>query len=567
MNAEESHPDDEAILPHLIACDEALAAGIPLQRPTDAETPKEWIPRLQEDLACIQALRQVLSPRATVNGPVPTPESPFQQLGRFLIRRQLGQGAFGMVFLADDPQLGREVALKVPRPEALLTGELRERFLREARAAAGLDHPNLVPVYEAGAVGPLCYIASTYCSGITLIDWLKERNQLPPVRLAATLVATLADAVAHAHSRGVIHRDLKPGNVLLQGTERDPEGARSTVKEPVGERESADADCNFIPRITDFGLAKLTIDAPGQRADAGDAETRSGAILGTPNYMAPEQASGKNKEIGPAADIYALGAILYELLTGQPPFRGETILETLEQVRSRDPLPPGRLRPKLARDLETISLKCLQKESCKRYESAAALADDLRRYIAGEPIQARPIRAWERGLKWARRKPSQAMLLIVSALASIALLAVVLIYNAQLQQRNQKLNEEVNAKEEQRQLANKNLHLASLAIENFATKLGQDKRLLAHNLEDLRTDYLQSAMDMWRQFLKQRPEDPDRQEEYARTLQRFGGLIREMGAKQEAIGSFQEAVVILRECVSSHSDVSRYQGVLADALN
>src|SRR5262249_48385720 len=143
----------------------------------------------------------------------------------------LGQGAFGVVFLASDPQLGRDVALKVPRPEVLMTSELRERFLLEARAAAGLDHPNLVPVYEAGAVGPVCYIASAYCPGITLSEWFKERAELPPERLAASIVATLADAVGHAHSRGVIHRDLKPSNILLQGKRRDPADANSTVTE------------------------------------------------------------------------------------------------------------------------------------------------------------------------------------------------------------------------------------------------------------------------------------------------------------------------------------------------
>ncbi len=472
-----------------------------------------------------------------------------------------------MVFLAADPQLGRAVALKVPRPEALLTGELRERFVREARAAAGLDHPNLVPVYEAGAVGPLCYIASAYCPGVTLAEWIKERSELVPERLAAGLVATLADAVGHAHARGVVHRDLKPGNVLLQGRQRDSTHTDSTVQDPSSCRDSAAAVVDFVPRITDFGLAKLTADAPAPTEESRGAETRTGAVLGTPNYMAPEQASGKNKEVGPAADIYALGAILYELLTGRPPFRGESLLDTLEQVRSRDPLPPGRLRPKLARDLETICLKCLQKEPHKRYDSAAALAADLRRYLAGEPIQARPIRAWERGLKWARRRPALAALLAVSILSPSTLATVVLAYDAQLRQRNKYLKEALQAKEEQRQEANKNLRFAGLAIENFATKLGQDKRLLAHNLEDLRKDYLQSAMNLWRQLLKQRPDDPERQEEYALTLQRFGTFIREMGTKPEAIEILQGAVDIFKKLQEEHPNDPHYQFQVAKGLN
>jgi WD40 repeat protein/serine/threonine protein kinase len=374
-----------------------------------------------------------------------------------------------MVFLAADPQLGRDVALKVPRPEMLLTGELRERFVREARAAAGLDHPNLVPVYEASAVGPLCYIASAFCPGITLSEWLKERMELPPVRLAAGLVATLADAVGHAHGRGVIHRDLKPSNVLLQGQRRDPADHHSTVKGPdAGCRDGGPtgaggagaggaavpaADGELVPRITDFGLAKLTADATAQLAEAGGTVTQSGAVLGTPNYMAPEQASGKTKENGPAADIYALGVILYELLTGRVPFRGESLLDTLEQVRTREPLPPSRLRPKLPRDVDTICLKCLQKESHKRYDSAAALADDLRRYLTGQPIQARPIRAWERGLKWARRQPALAALWVVSILGPLTLATVVLVYNAQLRQAIDELDQALDDKETERQRA------------------------------------------------------------------------------------------------------------------
>ncbi len=465
MNAEEPHPDDESLLTRLIACDNALAAGTPPQKPSAGETPVELRPRLEGDLACIQVLRKVLPRRSTGatpgmppsdGAPVAVPDLPFQELGRFHIRRRLGQGAFGVVFLASDPQLGREVDLKVPRPEALMTGELRERFVREARAAAGLDHPNLVAVYEAGSVGPLCYIASAYCPGITLSEWLKERTELPQERLAAELVATLADAVSHAHSRGVVHRDLKPSNVLLQGKRRDPVDANSTVKEPGVRQRSADTEMDFVPRITDFGLAKLIGEGTALQGDTVDTETRTGAVLGTPNYMAPEQASGKNKEIGPAADVYALGVILYELLTGSPPFRGESLLDTLEQVRTREPLPPGRLRAKLSRDLETICLKCLQKEPQQRYESAAALADDLRRFLAHEPIHARPIRAWERGIKWARRRPAVATLCMVSFLGPLVLAAVVLAYNSQLRLALDAKDKALEGEESQTRLAQEN---------------------------------------------------------------------------------------------------------------
>src|SRR5262249_51200406 len=229
-------------------------------------------------------------------------------LGRFRLLRELGRGGFGVVYLASDPLLGREVALKVPRPEVGLTPELRERFAREARAAAGLEHPNIVPVYEAGEAGPVCFLVSADCPGVSLAQWLRGRAEPVPFRTAAALVATLADAMGHAHGRGVVHRDLKPANVLLgagQGT--------------------APAELPWVPRITDFGLAKLMLGGAG-------GQTQSGAIVGTPCYMAPEQAGGKTRDVGPTADIYSLGTILYELLTGRPPLVGETDLDTLLQV-------------------------------------------------------------------------------------------------------------------------------------------------------------------------------------------------------------------------------------------
>jgi serine/threonine-protein kinase len=422
MNADESAPPDDPFTSWLVACDQALAAG---QDPPDVpggDTPPQLPPYLQGELACLRLLRQAIRRQSPAGAAASPPGLAYDQVGRFEIRRELGRGSFGVVFLAYDPQLRRAVALKVPRPEALVTPELRERLVREARAAAVLHHPNVVPVHEAGEAGPVCYIVSEYCPGVTLAAWLKELTQPVPVRLAAALVATLAEAVGHAHLQGVVHRDLKPSNVLLQPRpESKAPSPESALQGPGAGRGAAGPELPFTPKVTDFGLAKFTPTTPAGPAGDREDQTQSGQIVGTPLYMAPEQASGKSKEVGPAADIYALGVILYEVLVGRPPFRGETPLDTREQVRSQEPVPPRRLRPKVPRDLETICLKCLQKEPARRYAGAEGLAEDLRRFQAGAPIRARPVGRLEHLVKWARRQPAAAALWGVSLTAVLVL--------------------------------------------------------------------------------------------------------------------------------------------------
>jgi formylglycine-generating enzyme required for sulfatase activity len=405
MSADETGSLQEKLLSLAAACDEALAAGDPRTIEDLAAAPPEMRSRLERGLACLQLLQQLRpGPGPTSSSPAPDSSSEAPRcLGRFQIRRELGRGGFGVVFLAYDPQLCREVALKVPRAEALVTPELRERFRYEAQAAAGLDHPNLVPVYEAGEVGPICYIASAYCPGIDLAAWIKARGEPVSFPVAAVLVARLAEAVQHAHQRGVLHRDLKPSNVLLETPRHGPAGG--------GEPEAA---LGFVPRITDFGLAKIL------QGEGCANQTRSGTIAGTPSYMAPEQAVGSTLEIGPATDVHALGAILYEVLTGRPPYQAETVLDTLAQVRSEEPISPTRLRPTVPRDLETICLKCLQKVPIKRYDSAQAMADDLRRFLSGQAIQARPVGWMERTGKWVRRNR-----VLAGALATVALSLIV----------------------------------------------------------------------------------------------------------------------------------------------
>ena len=337
------------------------------------------------------------------------PESP-KALGRFEIIRELGSGGSGIVLLARDPTLGRLVALKIPRPETFFAKDLRRRFLREAQAAARLTHPNVVPIYEVGEAGSICYIAAVYCEGPDLAAWLTSHSKFVDVRSAAAMIAQLADGIEFAHGEGILHRDLKPANVMLEPLAR-----------PVPKHESeADALSQFRPRITDFGLAKL------ETSEA--ARTRTGAMLGTIPYLAPEQADASHGGIGRQTDVYGLGMILYELLTGVRPFRGRSEAETLRKILNDDPPPPGKIRSDVPRDLEAICLRCLAKNAQRRYPTAAELAADLRRFLAGEPTLARPLTKTQRLIHWTRRRPALATLLAVSVAASLVIFGLVAAY-------------------------------------------------------------------------------------------------------------------------------------------
>jgi WD40 repeat protein len=306
---------------------------------------------------------------------------------------RLGAGGMGVVYRARQLALNRVVALKVIRAGVHASAEERKRFAAEAEAIARLQHPNIVQVHEVGDCADLPFFSLEFVEGGSLAQRLDGTPQAP--RQAAALVRALAGAMQAAHDKGVVHRDLKPANVLL----------------------TADG----TPKVSDFGLARLL--------DSDGGQTQTGARFGTPSYMAPEQAVGQAREAGPAADVYALGAILYELLTGRPPFRAATAMDTMHQVVTADPVPPSRLTAKVPRDLETICLKCLHKQPARRYASAADLADDLGRFLGGEPIRARRTGATERALKWARRRPAVALLLgVLAAVVAGGLAGMAVLY-------------------------------------------------------------------------------------------------------------------------------------------
>lgn len=352
---EQTEPDAEERrrIDTLAAVDEALARGLPALVDSGHD--------LDESIGVLELLHRMRPEAAT-----PAAEPDGTQIGRYRIERVLGEGGASIVYLAHDDHLRRQVAVKVLRG----TGpDTRARFEAEAETLSRLQHPNIVQIFDRGEHRAQLYLVMEYVPGGSLEQLTEHRPQ--PDRDAARLVAAVARAVGAAHARGVLHRDLKPSNILLTD--------------------------DGTPKVSDFGLAC--------RLDETSGLTRSGVAVGTPLYMAPEQTMGQRAALGPATDVYTLGTLLYELLTGRPPFEGVLAVDVMWQIANRDPLPVRSLNPRAAADLETICARCLEKTPARRYRSAQDLADDLDRYLAGHPIHARPISAVGRLVRWTWRNP------------------------------------------------------------------------------------------------------------------------------------------------------------------
>jgi serine/threonine protein kinase len=390
---------------------------------------------VREDLASIKASQEAESTVVTGQyrhvevSPIPKAEyfetaeeldeMPPSVLGRFKIIEQIGEGGFARVFLANDPNLDRDVALKLPKPHALLSSDSRARFEREAKSAAILSHPNIVPVFESGAFGPIHFIASEYCAGPTLRKWLTGAGKQSNPRMAVEIVCRLADALQHAHHRGIIHRDLKPANIILA---------------------DGDKDLASRLRITDFGLARQVLDH--------DSLTANGAIIGTPAYMSPEQAEGI-VVVDHRTDIYSLGMILYELLMGTAPFKRKNHAASIAAVINESVPSIRDANPKIDRDLESICLKSLQKDPELRYPSAHDFGQDLERWLQGREVSVRKLSRPETFQRWLKRNR---LLAVAVSLAIFSLTAGFLVSASQWKQAQTNLV----LSNQQRQRAEKN---------------------------------------------------------------------------------------------------------------
>ena len=419
--------------------------------------------------------------------------------GDYEIKKELGRGGMGVVYEARQVSLNRPVALKMIRAGVLANDAELRRFQNEAEAVAMLDHPGIVPIFEVGEHDGQRYFSMKKIDGVGLDRMLADFTADPAA--AARLVATTASAIHHAHQRGILHRDLKPANVLV--------------------------DAQGEPHLTDFGLAK--------RVAGGNELTTSGVILGTPAYMAPEQASGRRGAVTTQTDVYGLGAILYALIASRPPFNGATVLDTLDQVRERPPESPRKYNAQVPRDLMVICLKCLEKDPRRRYASADALAEDLRRFLANEPIAARPVSTSMRAWMWCRRNPAIAgaiALAAASLVLSLASVAVLLIQEARHREAISRYEAEIS------------FDLAQKAVDDYLTNVSENTLLKEQDSVDirgLRRDLLKSALTFYEQFAAQRKNDPRLRVQLAKAYFRVGQITREIDSPTQAMSAFRAA--------------------------
>ncbi len=519
------------------------------------------------------------SPAAGAHEPSPLPEKgQYPVIAGFEIKAELGRGGMGVVYLAWQPKLDRHVALKVMPPAPGAENIIRRKCYAEARAFSRLSHANVVGIHDVGEEYPWFYLVLDYISGGSL----KERLNGPlQPRDAARLAASIAETVHAIHEAGMLHLDLKPANILLAG--------------------GSDADWeSVVPKVSDFGISRLVSSAQSQTTGAGP--SLSGLCAGTPSYMAPEQVCGSPKELGRATDIHALGAIIYELLTGRPPFQGASTVETMDQIRTQEPVRPTRLNRHIPRDLEVITLKCLEKAPARRYDSAVALAEDLHRWLDGRPIAARPVPPYKRGWRWCRRRP------VVASLAAALLLGFVALFGLYRRAEDQRVRAEAARKQ-----AEQNLEVASTVIGRLeelvldvfygslphqGVELDKSTRLLREQIGRIRTirgvkaDILSrlSQIDghvanrlrensrfvearvlmgeriaLLRECRERDPVNESHVWEMAGALLNTGALERDAQRTAEALGYFDQASFLVLSTASANPARQRFASLLSDA--
>jgi serine/threonine protein kinase/tetratricopeptide (TPR) repeat protein len=503
-------------------------------------------------MSLAKALRDPLAQAedAFINVTLPSPEG--VQPGRFptdcsipgyTILRELKRGGMGVVYLVQQKTLKRLAALKMLLSKNFASVNDLARFRAEAEAVAQLQHPNIVQIIETGEHDGLPWFSMEYVSGGNLDEYLNG-HPLPPGD-AAQLTATLADAIALAHAHGIIHRDLKPANILLQFPEPNhpAEDKQISANTPTVllARPPSNAPLPFLPKITDFGIAKQISSETWSHASF----TTTGTVLGSPSYMAPEQAAGQADKVGEAADVYSLGAILYEALTGRPPFLAANANDTLLQVLHDEPIPPSRLQPRLPRDLETICLKCLQKSTDKRFISATALKEDLYRFLCNEPIEARRASIGERCLKSAKRHPAWTVFWTTAVAALVAVFTLIAIGSRQVQQ--------------QRDSAQRRLRQAVDAVESMINLTGSDLWSRDGELRQQRQQVLEQAVQFYKLFLQQDNNDPLVRFEAANATDLMANAYVHLGDHLQAERALLDAHDLLRKLQKEFPTVAEYQ--------
>jgi eukaryotic-like serine/threonine-protein kinase len=475
---------------------------------------------------------------------------------RYRVQHLLGRGGMGIVYKALDTKLNRVVAIKCLKSTHWTDSNERARFRTEASSIAKLAHPNIVQIYDIGELVNEAYISMECCDSGSLADWLRHGPLI--AKCAADLCSQIASGIASAHAVHVVHRDLKPGNILL--THRPDRENTKTTPDPNHDDRLDQLPDWLIPKVADFGLAK--------QIDVDHSQTKTGDIVGTPAYMAPEQIADSIPGQEHLIDIYSIGAILYECLTGRPPIRGSTILETLQLLRTQEPVRIRLLQPLVPVDLETIAHKCLQRDPLQRYLSAAELAKDLQRFLQGEPIHARPTPAVQRLIKWARRRPALAA---TSAIAVTALMGLAItwgVFTQRLTIAKNLAESERTMATKQRDRAERNAEWAMQAVDELITKVADQRLANVPGMDATRRSLLESAVQFCKKFQDDSDHsDPDARNQVALSHRRLAKIYRSLGETEAWHNELESAAKIHRELASEYPTREDYLSELGKTLN